>query len=286
MKLKNKLFVIITLVLLVVGMTLFGVLGFNQTVDNKKSYEVRVSVTLNIQESKETLLTETNAFFNEKGIKPQNYAFQTIGEGKTLIYKFNKQVDVSGLQEHLKSKIENNDVVVENNEVIGNSKFDIGWLLLALGLSALAIFVYAIIMEKLAASVAVISSSVASFVMFVALMGILRIPAYPFVGVSMAVSMILGAALSLATSTRLREEYKNVERPDVKEISEKVMKEEGKKYLSALVAVAIGAIALSVFLSAYMVVVAGQLVVAGLVGCAMSYFLTPIIWSAIKGRKK
>ena len=42
LNLKAKLFIVISLVVLVVGMSLFAI-GFNQTVDYKESFEVRVT---------------------------------------------------------------------------------------------------------------------------------------------------------------------------------------------------------------------------------------------------
>lgn len=287
MKLKNKLFIIITLVITVIGMTLFGVFGFNQTVDYNKSFEVRVSVEQNVASAKETMLTETNAYFASKGIKAKDYAFQTLGEGETLIYKFANAIpaDVSGLEAHLESKIADNDITVNMDEVVGNNKFDIGWLLLAIGLAIVASFVYAIIMEKLAASVAVAFSSIASFIVFVALMGLTRLPAYPFVGAAAALAAAFGGLLSIATAARLREEFKNAERPNAKEIAEKVMKEEGKKYLFTIIAVLVAAVALAAFISPYMMIVAGQIALAALSAVGVSYFGTPLIWSAIKSKK-
>ena len=44
---KIKIFFVVALALIVVGFTMFGIFGFNQTVDYKPSYEVQASRALN-----------------------------------------------------------------------------------------------------------------------------------------------------------------------------------------------------------------------------------------------
>lgn len=289
-KLKNKLFIVITLVLILAGMTVFGIFGFNQTVDYSNSYEVRVSVDQGFDGATDLLIKETNYFFAENGIKSQAYAFQKAEDGSLLIYKFNKQVPTSfnDLQKYLNDKLSAAEFTsatakVEVNQVIGNKKFDAGVLSLALGISALVIFVYALIMEKLAASVATLGSSVVSFLLFLSLTAILRIPAYPFVSVGLALSVAIPALLSIASARKMRLVYKSKDKPNSKEIAQAVINNEGKKYLFTLIALLVGAVAISALFVPYMMFVGAQIAVVGISSVVSAYFVTPLIWSGIKG---
>ncbi len=286
LNLKAKLFIVISLVILVVGMSLFA-LGFNQTVDYKDSYEVRI--TTNQRTGIDTVRTETESFFEANGIKAKDYAYQELGDGKVLIYKFNEEVPekVNELQTYVQAKLpETMKVTVEINEVVSGGEKITGWAILALGIAAVAIFAYALVMEKLAGSVATVTSSVLAGLLFISLINITRLPAYPFVGVALGLSLALGGAISLSTVNRLNEEYKNTNNADAFLIAEKVNKAEGLKYLFIAVVLLIAAVAISAFFTPYMMIVGGQIAIAGLSAIATSYFGTPLLWALIKGKKK
>lgn len=285
LNLKAKLFIIISLVVLVVGMALLSV-GLNQTVDFKNSYEVRVSV--NQKTGIETIRTETEKFFEDNGIKTKDYAYQEIGDGKILVYKFNNEVPVkvNDLQSHLQSKLTGTlKATVEIDEVVTTQSEITGWVLLAIAISAVAIFVYSIIMEKLAGSVATLCASILSGLLFVSLVSITRIPAYPFIGVVAALSIALGAGITVSTIHRLNEEYKNSANKQTFELVDKVAKAEKGKYLFVAIAWLIVAVAISAFFAPYMMIVGGQLILAGICALAVSYFGAPLLWAVIKGKK-
>ena len=287
-KLKSKLFIIITLSLLVVGMTIFGVFGFNQTVDYKDGYEVRVSIDQSVGKAKDILLEETNAYFADNGVKSDAYAFQKLDDGKTLVYKFtNKAPDaVSGVAAHVDDKLlaEGLDVktTVDVAEVIGNKKFDVVGLILAVSIAIVVTFLFALIMEKLAASIAVLFSSTVAGLAFIALMSIVRLPAYPFIGFSVALSVALAGVLSISTANRLRGAFKAAEKPVASQIAESVMLAEKKKYLFTFISVLVAAVALSALFVPYMMIAAAQFAIAGLCAVCVSYFGTPLIWKLLK----
>lgn len=300
---KYKLFIVISLVLLVVGMTIFGIFGFNQAIDFKKGYEVRVSIDNNVGNAKSVLEDATESYFDAKGIVSAEYAFQKMDDGKTLVYKFREKISVteSDIETYVQNKL---DTDVTNNgtavgvgvvevtafygEVIGNDYFEVGWLLLALGIGVVITFVYALIMEKLSGATATVGASLLASLLFVAVMGITRIPAYPFVGYGIALAGILAAVLSVATVGRCKEEFKNSASSKLStwQIADKVMKYESKKYLFTAVAVLVAAVAIAAFIVPYMIIVAGQIVVAGACALYSAYFGAPLVWAAIKGSKK
>ncbi len=291
---KMKYFVISCLVILVVGMTLLGIFGLNQPVDYSDSYEINVSIAIDDDSLKQEMKETADKYFEEKGII---YAsFQSQEDGMSLIYKFT--TDQTSKVQELKSTLDavlslnpqmgTNQVSVVSNYTSQSSLVQPLKILLAYGIAVVAIFVYMLIMNKLASAVAVICSSIASVVMFIALIATTRIPALPFFEISAMIAGILGALLSVSTVGRYREELKNTvaTKFSVKDIAENVAKTESKKYLYTLVAVLIASVAVSAFFMRYMLIIGGQLLIAGLVSVACAYFITPLLWTAIKGKHK
>ena len=293
---KNmKFFIAAVLVILVVGMTLFGVFGLNQTVDYKNGYELNVAVDQNVGKSAETVKTATDEFLSRAGISYTYWDYQEMNEGRTMIYKFDTDytAQLEGLENELRAKLDQKElqavgVTVSFSELKDDVKID-AWMPLAAAAVAIAvIFVYALIMEKLAGSVAVIVSAIASSLLFVAMMGITRIPANPFVSIGVALAMIIGAGLSITTVRRLREENKNVanDKLSYAEIADKVAPLEKAKYILVTSSIAVASVALAATGALYLAVAGLQLLVAGVVGTFTAFFATPLLWSAIKGNKK
>lgn len=293
---KNmKFFIAAALIILVVGMTLFGVLGLNQTVDYKNGYELNIAVDQDAGGSVDAVKTATEDYLSDKDVSYSVWDHTQMNEGRTLIYKFSEDYtqEIEGLEEELRAVLDDKDlqavgVTVKFYELKDDVKIDAWMPLAAAGVAIAVIFVYALIMEKLAASVAVIVSAVVAPLLFVAMLGITRIPANPFVSIGVALAMIIGAGLSITTVRRLKEESKNVanEKLSYTEIADKVAPLERAKYVLVTASIAVGAIALAATGSLYMMVAGLQLLVAGVVGTFTSYFMTPLLWSAIKGSKK
>ena len=176
---------------------------------------------------------------------------------------------------------------VEYDLVLGNGEIEIGWLLLGIGIGLVATFIYALIMEKLSGAVAMLCSSVVSALAFTSILSLVRLPSAPAFSASLVLAIALSAVLSLTTVAKLKESYKNsVNKPDVIELTEKVMKNEGKKYLFVAIAVGVCAVAISAFFMPYIMFAGGQILLAGLSATVVSYFVTPLLWSAIKSDKK
>ncbi len=300
---KYKLFIVVSLIVLVVGMALLGFVGLNQTVDNKASYEVKINIDQNVGNAKVVLKASAESYFDEKNIDTVGYAYQELDEGKALVYKFNKNVNlnesqlVSYIQQELDAKVVDADnkaipagtveVSAEYTAVIGSDNFQIGWVLLSLGIGLVASFVYAIFMQKLSGAVATVGASILASILYIALMSILRIPAYPNFGVAVAISACFSAVLSISTVGCLNEEFKNSNTKRATfEFAEKVMKGECKKYLLTAIAFAVSAVALSVFFMPNLMFVGAQLLLSGLCGISVAYFTAPLIWVAISGNKK
>ena len=147
---KYKLFIVIALAVLVLGMTFFGIFGFNQAIDFKDAYEVKVSIDNPVSGAKSALKSSTEKFFEENGIKFVKSATQTVDTGKTLVYKLNEKVSVTEteIKDYVQGKIDalfgvdTIEVTAEYRSVIGNDYFEVGWLLLAIGVGLIVSFVY------------------------------------------------------------------------------------------------------------------------------------------------
>ena len=292
---KIKWFVISCLIILVVGMTLLGVFGLNQPIDYSDSYEINVSIAIDDDALKQTMKETADKYFEENNIVVESTQIQE--DGMSVIYKFttDQTSKVQGLKQKLNSVFESkiemlhgNEVAVESNQVGQGSIVQPLKILLAYGIAIASIFVYMLIMNKLASAVAVICSSVASVVIFIAMMAITRIPAVPFVEITAMVAGVLGALLSVSTVSRYKEEIKNTtsNKFSVNEIADRVAKTEIKKYFYILVAVLIAGVAVLAFLTRYMLIIGGQIIIAGLVSTLSAYFMTPLLWTAIKGKHR
>ena len=291
---KMKWFVISSLIILVVGMTLLGIFGLNEPIDYSDSYEINVSIAVDDDTLKTTMKETADEYFEEKDISVAS--FQSQEDGMSLIYKFT--TDQTSIVQELKAVLDgvlslnpqmgNNEVAVVCNYVGQGSLVQPLKILLAYGIAVASIFVYMIIMNKLASAVAVVCSSLASVVMFIAMMAITRIPAVPFVEISAMLAGMLGALLSVSIVGRYREELKNTTTAkfSVNAIANGVAKTEMKKCLYILVAILIAGVAVSAFFTRYMLIIGGQILIAGLVSVSSAYFMTPLIWTAIKGKHK
>ena len=289
---KIKWFVVSCLIILVVGMTVLGIFGLNKPIDYKESYEINVSIAIDDDSLKQTMKQTADKYFEDEGIIVAS--FQSQEDGMSLIYKFKQ--DQTSVIEELKSIIsaklsateQPHELAVVSNYVSQDSLVQPLKVLLAYGIAIVAIFLYMLIMNKLASAVAVICSSVASVIAFIAVMAITRIPAVPYFELTAMLAGALGALLSVSTVGRYREELKKTttNKFSVNEIADTVANTESKKYIYILVAVLIAGLSVAAFFTRYMLIIGGQIIVAGLVSAVCAYFMTPILWTAIKGKHK
>lgn len=295
---KIKYFIIVTLSLLVVGITLFSVFGFNQTVDYKESYELQISIDQRATGATDVLSTSVDEYFATKGIAPVCGGKQVIDNGMGLLFKFDKDVssNVTEIKEYVEGKLLSSGIntaeitaveVVANAYVVKDAKgFDDWMLLVGAAVAVVCIFVYALIMVKLTGALATLFSAILSSVAFIALMAITRLPAEPFVAIGCIFAGILGGVLALSSIARYREEEKNSanEKLSAKELIEKMFKLEKKKYLLVLIAVALVGIALIATMASYFMIAGAQLIVLSVVATASGYFGVSLLWNAIKSK--
>ncbi len=292
---KLKIFVITVLVLLVAGMTLLGVLGFNQTVDNKKSYEMQVSVDQIVGNSVDILKSSSvEALESVYGSSMGNCSVQELNSGATIVYKFNFDVtgEISTIKTTIQTALDASDVKGVNAEVkvfenLGSyPRETIGWTALSLGIALVVICIYAFIMNKLSGGVSVLCSSVLSVLLFTALMAITRIPTEPYFVILASVTAIISSALALVFTTRYKAIIKNDEKSTPLEVCEGVNKSLFSVLISFAGLVLLTAIIVSVTCGLSSLYLGLAIIVAGIASIGSAVYMTPLIWSLIKSKKK
>ncbi len=286
---KMKWFIISALIVLLVGMTLFGVFGMNNTVDYSSSFEVEVRVDQGFAEANDVLKTSSDKYFADNGVGVVSY--QIVDEGSAIIYKFNEDVTkkVEGLKSAVDTALDGNDktkdvsATVKVNEVIGNKPLQVGNVLLACGIGLVIMFICALFVGKLASSLSVVCSYVGSALIFIALMGITRVPALPHVEYGVIFASVLAAVLSMITVVKYKQTIKNsATKVSALNVVEKVTASLSKVYLFTLISVLVASVALIALFMPYMMFAGLQLALAGISAVSVAYFITPLIWAGIK----
>lgn len=291
---KAKIFFIAALVVIVAGLTIFGIFGFNQTIDYKSGYEMQVSVDQKVGKAMQVMKTAADNYLADNGIKAVKYATQSLNDGMTIVYKFNYDVteSISGLKTAVQSAVDTKsgvqgvsvDVVV--SQVKGIDITNVGKVLLALGLSVVGILIYTLIVERLAGAVTTLVSTVLSAVLYLALIGLTRIPAASFVAIGGALAMIISASISVATVNKYKKETKRAVKLSNVEIVDKVANNAKFVYVLIGAGVLLTALALCAFIMPYLMFASLQILVAGICGISSAVFAAPVIWSFIKKNKK
>lgn len=287
---KIRIFIIAVVTLLVVGIAMLSFLGFNQDVDNKSSYEMQVSIDQVAGDSVEVLKDSSNKAIAEIG----KYTLQELDKGAMLVYKFDFDVTeyASSVETAVNTALSQSttfsgvEAQVKVYKSAGNVYTQTSKLILALGVSLAIIFVYSLIMNKLSSAVAGICSSVLSVLLFTALMAITRIPAYPFFEVLCALAMVLSSAIALALTSRYKAVSKTEDKATAFTIAEKVNNSFRCVFIALAGCILLTSIIVGVVGLATSIFLALAILLAGLSAVASAVYMTPLMWSVLKGIKK
>ncbi len=290
---KLKIFLISALVLLVAGMTIFGVFGLNQTLDNKKSYEMKISVDQVVGDSVDVLKTSADeALVNIYG--SANTAFyQEMNAGSVLIYKFSEDVteNVAAIKEYIQNKLDNSSVSGVNAEVkvyenSGDYDAQAVMAIVAISIAVVVIFAYALIMNKVAGGLAVLCASILAVLLFTALMALTRIPAQPYFAILASAVAAISSALALVITSRYKALSKAKDKASKMEIAQETHASLFKVFIALVAGVLLAAIIAGATAGLTSIYIGLAILVAGVSGVASAVYMTPIIWSLIKGKKK
>ena len=301
---KTKLWIIIALVAVLVGTILLATVGFNQTPDYKAAYEVSVSVDDNARENEdatsagEIVKAETEKYFAEKGYKSSAYAAQASDDGRTYIYKFNSagEIDKAELKTAIETAIQADaylnglglEVTVSYSETKVTADFNAGMIVLACAVALVAAFLIALFITKVAGAVTMVCNAVFAFLIYLSVVAITRIPAFPTVYIFGAAAAILASAITFAITCAFDGAMKEEEKADVKAVASTYT---GKnfKYICFVAAAGIAlALFLSVTGSVYLLFTGLHCLVATCSAAAVACVSTPALWAALKSvrRKK
>lgn len=283
---KFKLWLIITLVVIVAGMTMLGVFGINGTVSDGKSFEITVGVDQNVDNASVKAKEYAEAFFTEKGVDACDYAYQTMNGGKVHIYTFANATGVNSeeLSTYITEKMANDKVVVEASvsEVVTNKTQHIWGVVSALVLSAVAVFVYLLIMEKLKATLSVLFASLLSALLSLSLIALTRIPAIDTWALVVSVSAVLSAILSVVLVRRFKEQSRLFAKASSKEIVDNACSSSVLRFAVVLIALVVVALLLGLIAGiGFVTFIALAILVIAVSSVFASLVWTPIIWSAL-----
>lgn len=297
---KKKLWIILTVAILVIGTCLFSFLDFNQSVDYKNSNEVVITAydyNQNIDDVKQSAET----YFEQVGVKPVSQAEQVyqFSTGFRIVYKFNKSIDAVKNQD-LTTAIEkvfdpsaNVYVEVECNDVIADTSSQVWWVILGVSIVAIASFLYVLIFEKFSGAITMSLVSIIATLLFVSLMGITRIPAKPYLDVMAVVVFAISSVLSAGMINRFKEEIRlndskleKAEKLSNEQIADKAAGASVLRFAFVLGSILIFALALLIFGTNPIRFLALQIILADVCVAFASFVGTPVIWSSIKNCKK
>ena len=292
---KNfKIWIIVTLALIVGGMFILGFVGFNNPVDFKVSYQLKVDVEEDFADSISIAKSVTDKFFKDNGISDLDYAFYT-GDDGSVVYSFHEDVadKIDGLEEKLQIALNdagvNLEAKVSTTESTPYFSKNVLNIALAVGVSAIAIMIYLIIMEKPASALAVLGSTLLSALIFASLLAITRVPALPFALATIVFSALLSALLATLFVSKAKAIVKNVANDKLtkREIADKAF---GKNVLPLIGVLAVSIVSAILFIAigtGYLKFLGIQIALGGISAVFSAGAWTPVIWSALrKGKTK
>ena len=281
---RIKIFIISALVILVAGMSMLAFLGFNQPVDNKDSYEMQISVNQVAGNAVEVLQSAS-----EKAIK-DNEMFvvseQKLNGGATLIYKFNKDVSdkIEVVEKAVQSALDGTNIInieasVSVHQLKGSYGSQVLKVALGLGIGILVASIFVLILNKFASALSVLSTSVLSIVLFMALVALTRIPAQPYFAVFTCVASILSLVTSTIITTKYKAEIKKDGKVSSAEVVGKVNSDLATAFALLMMAVLLFSLIFGIITSVFVGLI---MFVAGVVGLFTAIYFTPFMWAVIR----
>ena len=291
---NSKLWIALTVFIIILGIVFISVFNFNNTVEYKDGYEVKVSLDQNFTGAEETIKETSEKYFNDNGLVYLDYETVTYNEGGAVVYKLSTPITIAqteALNDAVKDALTAKGgslalLIPTTSGFIGNSSqyFDISTCIIAIAIALVATFIYLYIMEKAATAFTVILTSLIAGAVFTALLGVTRIPALPYAGVAGIIAVVLSAVLAISVLSRCKEMLLNVanEKVSYKKIADKAVSLSLKRILFIAGAILVASILLIALGSMYVKFLAMQLLLAGGVAVVATLIWVPIIWSTLK----
>lgn len=287
-----KFWLVLTLAVIVAGMTLFGIFGFAGAIDYKEHYEISVSVDQDVQNALSEAKKASEDYFKEKGAMLVSYSTQELATENTILFKFSE--DVSSLAGELKAYVESKltsadrEVVVAVKIANDASAKQLVSIITALVIVAVAITILLIILDKVATAFSVLFSGVLSLIVYVSLLNLFRLPAMPFLGITVFGAFILGVAFSYLAISKFNEvlSLAGNEKLTYTEVAKLGIDACAIKFAVVGLSALVLGILFLVLGGGYLAVIGLQVIAIAISVLLACYVWTPYIWPALKGLKK
>lgn len=292
LSLNVKLFIILTLVIVVVGMAMVGFLGFNQTTDFSTGYEVSITAKNALEEDVTTIRQTADEYFVQANVGVVGYETERLNDGETLIYKFtlDPTASISALKQAIVSAVPEveNFLEIEASQTKAFNDNQLVGISIAAAVALVVVIVYLAIMEKGAGLLGALASIIGSALIYVSAVAICRVPAIPFVSVFALASAIISAAFSIVIVNRCNEAIKNVANAKTAkmQIASDMTKMGALRIFLTLGALVLAGVVLGAFAPIYFKFMGIHLVLAGLSATLGSMLLTGLVWALVKKDKK
>ena len=285
----------IILAVILAGMVVVSLFGFNKSADYNKSYEIVVGVDQCVGSASEIVKETADEFFAKNNVKPISISTQSLNNGARYIYKFNSPTNVVASQlkdaiqtavnsdntiESLVASVSISEVAVANN----NSNLNIVFVM---AIAIVVAFVYLAITEKYATSFVAIINSVISSILFIAIIGASRIPINATFDAFILSSFALSFILTLGLTERFKEilVLKGDSKPNLTEIVSLGLKLSIVRLIFVLLAILVVGIILTVVNFSYLFL-ALQILIAGISAVLSVAIFTCILWPLFKKVQK
>ena len=293
---KYKIWVLITVAVMIVGFVLFGIFGFNQKADYKNTDTVSVKVDANIGNASAVLEQSSKDYLSDNGFCYDRV--EVLNNGGELVYYFNysvkEDVDATALQDAVKQALSTDNILAGLNVtvVVGdNVSFEnnyVGYVAIAGGVALAVMFIYALIVEKIAAALSYLASSIVSGLLFFAIMGLTRIPASPFILIGLVLSVLFAGGYSLVLSNRFNSVMKTVagEKENPFAVADKETMQSLIKCLFTTGAILVLSLAFIILGSSAIKVLGLQLIFVAICSVFSALAYTGLVWAGIKSNVK
>lgn len=286
---KVKIFLILTLCIIVAGMAVLGFLDFNKATEQVNNYEVTVGVDQNIDNEAQTVREVAEKYFESVGAKRFNV--RELDDGNYYVYTFTENViDIKVLDESVKQAIAGSTVVAsaELVEVRAISSDYILDIVLALSVAGALILIYLLILDKAAVAFTTLINGILSVVLFVAMAALIRVPVYSNLSIFVAMSFLVSLIVSIVLSHRFKEITKLVgnEKMDYKDVVAKGIKDSKFRLILLSILLLLSAAILSIAFTAYLVYATIYMLIASAIAIYSAILGSSIFWPLFKSIKK
>lgn len=288
---KIKVWIIVALIVVLAGAVMISVFGLNNTPDYKSAYEVSVGVDQNVEGSGEVARKTAEDYFKSVGYKYSGYATQKTADGTEYIYKSNKAGDIkeADLIKAISdafaadANLSGKGLVVkaEYKQTEMSADFNAVKIILACVLGLLAAFLIALFTVKAASALTLLCNAVITAVLYVMLLAVTRIPAYPDFVIGGAIGVAASVVMTFVLTCRYKEILKS-DKSDVKTVAEEGLKCGTARLLFIACVGIVAAIVLSVAGGVYVTFTGLKIIVAVLSAFITSCVATPALWTTLK----